>query len=162
MGRPAGFPWRNHDVDSNNQVEPPDFPVIFSWDVGDQMPLKKKSPKIKRGLVGLFMDVSENSGTRKSSSLVGFSIINHPFWGTPIFGNTHITYRWWFHVVFVLWKWCKLTSYFWNGLKPPTRWRSIPFGPFPIFLDLVNVYAFYHKEKHLGEDFLDLFPSIFN
>ena len=22
--------------------------------------------------------------------MVGFSIINHPFWGTPIFGNTHI------------------------------------------------------------------------
>ena len=27
------------------------------------------------------LDVSENSG---------FSIINHPFWGTPIFGNTHV------------------------------------------------------------------------
>ena len=28
----------------------------------------------------------------KSSILLGFSIINHPFWGTPIFGNTHV--RW--------------------------------------------------------------------
>ena len=28
-------------------------------------------------------------GTPKSSILIGFSIINHPFWGTPIFGNTH-------------------------------------------------------------------------
>ena len=36
------------------------------------------------------MDVSENSGTPKSSILIGFSTINHPFWGTPIFGNTHI------------------------------------------------------------------------
>ena len=36
------------------------------------------------------MDVSKNSGTPKSSILIGFSIINHPFWGTPIFGNTHI------------------------------------------------------------------------
>ena len=36
------------------------------------------------------MDVSENSGTPKSSILIGFSIINHPFWGTPIFGNTHM------------------------------------------------------------------------
>ena len=35
------------------------------------------------------MGVSENSGTPKSSTLIGFSIINHPFWGTPIFGNTH-------------------------------------------------------------------------
>ena len=26
----------------------------------------------------------------KSSILIGFSIINHLFWGTPIFGNTHI------------------------------------------------------------------------
>ena len=30
------------------------------------------------------MGVSENSGTPKSSMLIGFSIINHPFWGTPI------------------------------------------------------------------------------
>ena len=37
-----------------------------------------------------YMDVSENNGTPKSSILIGFSIINHPFWGTPIFGNTHI------------------------------------------------------------------------
>ena len=35
------------------------------------------------------MDVSENRGTPKSSILIGFSITNHPFWGTPIFGNTH-------------------------------------------------------------------------
>ena len=33
---------------------------------------------------------SENSGTPKSPISIGFSIINHPFWGTPIFGNTHI------------------------------------------------------------------------
>ena len=26
----------------------------------------------------------------KSSILIGFSIINHPFWGTPIFGNIQI------------------------------------------------------------------------
>ena len=36
------------------------------------------------------MGVSKNSGTPKSSILIGFSIINHPFWGTPIFGKTHI------------------------------------------------------------------------
>ena len=28
----------------------------------------------------------------KSSILIGFSIINHPFWGIPIFGNTHIKF----------------------------------------------------------------------
>ena len=37
-----------------------------------------------------YMGVSENSGTPKSSILIGFSIINHTFWDTPIFGNTHI------------------------------------------------------------------------
>ena len=37
----------------------------------------------------LYMDVSKNSGTPKTSILIGFSIINHPFWGTHIFGNTH-------------------------------------------------------------------------
>ena len=37
-----------------------------------------------------YMNVSENSGTPKSSILIGFSIINHAFWGTPIFGNIHI------------------------------------------------------------------------
>ena len=37
-----------------------------------------------------YMAVSENRGTPKSSILIGFSIINHPFWGTHIFGNTHI------------------------------------------------------------------------
>ena len=36
------------------------------------------------------MGVSKNHGTPKSSILIGFSIINHPFWGIPIFGNTHI------------------------------------------------------------------------
>ena len=37
-----------------------------------------------------YMGVSENSGTPKSSILIRFSIINHPFWGSSIFGNTHI------------------------------------------------------------------------
>ena len=35
------------------------------------------------------MDVSENSGTPKSSILIGFSII---FTSTTIFGNTHIDF----------------------------------------------------------------------
>ena len=36
------------------------------------------------------VDVSENSGTQKSSILIGFAIINHPFLGTPSFGNAHV------------------------------------------------------------------------
>ena len=31
------------------------------------------------------MGVSENSGTPKSSILIGFSIISHPFWGIPVY-----------------------------------------------------------------------------
>ena len=38
----------------------------------------------------IYIGVSKNRGTPKSSILIGFSIINHPFWGTPIFGNTHM------------------------------------------------------------------------
>ena len=40
----------------------------------------------------VYMDVSKKNGTPKSSILIGFSIINHPFSGgfPPIFGNTHI------------------------------------------------------------------------
>ena len=37
----------------------------------------------------IYKAVSENRGTPKSSILIGFSIINHPFWGPTIFGNTH-------------------------------------------------------------------------
>ena len=32
-----------------------------------------------------YMGVSKNRGTPKSSILIGFSIINHPFWGYPYF-----------------------------------------------------------------------------
>ena len=37
---------------------------------------------------GICIHVSKNSGTPKSSILIGFAIINHPFWGTTIFGST--------------------------------------------------------------------------
>ena len=41
-------------------------------------------------LFHLFLGVSKNSGKPPQfiHLLIGFSIINHPFWGTPIFGNT--------------------------------------------------------------------------
>ena len=38
----------------------------------------------------LQMGVFKNNGTPESSILIGFSIINHPFWGTRIFGNIQI------------------------------------------------------------------------
>ena len=55
-----------------------------------------------------YMDVSLNGGTPKSS-------INHPFWGTPIFGNTHIPSL-------------KLTVRTWKWMVGR---RSSPFGPPP-------------------------------
>ena len=39
---------------------------------------------------GVDMGVSENRGTPKSSILIRFSIINHPFGGTTILGNTYM------------------------------------------------------------------------
>ena len=43
--------------------------------------------------------LSKNNGkTPKSSILIGFSIINHPFWGTPIFGNTQKLQMWVFRM----------------------------------------------------------------
>ena len=42
-------------------------------------------------------------GTPKSSILIGFSIINHPFWGTPIFGNTHIVISTEYPYMEILW-----------------------------------------------------------
>ena len=42
--------------------------------------------------------------TPKSSILIGFSIINHPFWGTSIFGNTHICIC---HVIFAFLRYCR-------------------------------------------------------
>ena len=60
------------------------------------IPIKNKEPQNCRyqnpqcTIVGN-MGVSKNRGTPKSSILIGFSIINHPFWGTLIFGNTHIS-----------------------------------------------------------------------
>ena len=40
-----------------------------------------------------YMGVSENRGTPESSILIGFSIINHPFWGTPWVGK-HPDFEW--------------------------------------------------------------------
>ena len=54
--------------------------------------LGKRIPNLDQSLFrrGWYVGVSKNSVTPKSSILIGFSIINHPFWDTPIFGNTHV------------------------------------------------------------------------
>ena len=48
----------------------------------------KKYPKIFFQL-----GVSLNGGTPESSIFIGCSIINHPFWGTSIFGNTQMVVK---------------------------------------------------------------------
>ena len=61
------------------------FPSCFtvSQRVSLTMPVETHTsiagPKIRLGRV-----------PPKSLILIGFSIMSHPFWGTPIFGNTHI------------------------------------------------------------------------
>ena len=47
-----------------------------------------------------YMGVSKNRGTPKSSILIGFSIVNHPFWGTLTFGNTHMAFLFFFNLPF--------------------------------------------------------------
>ena len=46
--------------------------------------------KPRTGVSFGYMGVSKNNGTPKSSILIGFCIINHPFWGTPLFLETPI------------------------------------------------------------------------
>ena len=53
-----------------------------------KLPLKMSDLSFSSTL-HLNMGVSKNNGIPKSSILIECSIINHPFWDTPIFGNTH-------------------------------------------------------------------------
>ena len=71
--------------------------VVLIWKKTETSPVSSCSQSwkhlwllLKKPLSPNYMDVSENSGTPKSSILIGFSIINHPFWGTTIFGNTYM------------------------------------------------------------------------
>ena len=64
-------------------------------------------------------------GTSKSSILIGFSFIYHPFWGTPIFGNPA-------YVLFIspfLWAlvgqvWDVLICHFWKSLVQHQKRRA--------------------------------------
>ena len=55
---------------------------------GDSIALPETNMTEKKKEIHL--GVSKNNGTPKSSILIGFSIINHPFWDTPILGNHHL------------------------------------------------------------------------
>ena len=106
-----------------------------------------------RQLIYWYMGVSENSGfTPKSSVLIGFSIINHPFWGTPtFFGNTHMVKRWkndlmlhWFRVFGGWWtiidaKFSQRCCFTWN--MPFWRVRSM-------LKILEGTFLWRRKQKH--------------
>ena len=64
--------------------------VISFW---GKRPIFRRFLLLDSGRVHIFQTkkhvvVSENSGTPKSSILIGFSIINHPFWEYPYFLET--------------------------------------------------------------------------
>ena len=59
---------------------------------GDHQPHQSETNTIQPDQHNTPLGVSKNNGTPKSSILIGFSIINHPFWGTPIFGNIHLKF----------------------------------------------------------------------
>ena len=47
------------------------------------------------GIMGIIhLGIAINGGTPKSSILIGLSFMNHPFWGTAIYGNTHLQTFW--------------------------------------------------------------------
>ena len=75
--------------------------VVFASHGSDVPPRRNHYPDKKACLITLVLKekgqlqdvnvgVSKNRGTPKSSILIGFSIINHPFRATPIFGKTHV------------------------------------------------------------------------
>ena len=101
--RPPAVPWFENSVRTENskQLEVRSWWKIFCWN--GTLPETKMSPKVVGKMSFLFhrwdMGVSKNRGTPKSSISIGFSIINHPFWGTPIFGNTHMFVDFFFGVL---------------------------------------------------------------
>ena len=80
----------------NNQHQPTTTHPFPPWFLQRKRPTKS-STKVGKNSSDFtnsenYVGVSNNRCTPKSSILIGFSIIDHPFWGTPIFGNTHVEY----------------------------------------------------------------------
>ena len=92
--------------------------------------------------------LGEEKSLPKSSNLIGFSIINHPFWGTPIFGNTHVK-------LFTV----QLSSRWRQSME--VWWRSYSWGEF--FRWLFNVDSTISKSplrhQHLREYVWIFFPT---
>ena len=78
-------PLKNlHDHQKTNHEVKMYPPIFLNWWFSSQVIL------VNSGGGYQHLGVSKNSDTPKSSILIGFSIINHPFWGTTIFGNTYL------------------------------------------------------------------------
>ena len=95
-----GLDMLRHDLELLGMFHPPKFrpkktPIktgsMASWYFFPITNDARKQWNVSTRLwVHIYMGASLNGGTLKSSILIGFSIINHPFWGSAIFGNTHI------------------------------------------------------------------------
>ena len=66
--------------------------IFFNW-VGEKPPIRY-IPNTRGASWGIIITLiwmfPKIVVPPKWSILIGFSIVNHPFWGTPIFGNTHM------------------------------------------------------------------------
>ena len=83
-------PYQLHNQSTNRQINSTKKIYFFNVLISQIIWLRSVTQKNKWILLPVdHRDVSENSGTPKSSILIGFSIINHAFRGTSIFGNTH-------------------------------------------------------------------------
>ena len=95
---------------------------------------------LELSLIHFMFGCFQKNCTPKSSILIGFSIINHPFWGTVIFGNTLCfnipsiiaifdpagSGRWQFSHVKSWWCFMKFSVFMQNDSKVPKvlTWRS--------------------------------------
>ena len=76
------------------------------------------------------MGVSKNSGTPKSSILIGLSIVNHPFWGTvPLFLETSKSNQYKHHLPQPVWQ---LPMIDFVKMAKPQRHQEPSLGNLPV------------------------------
>ena len=73
-----GDPWTSHDVDQT------------AAEANTEIASRGVRRLSSLYFFEIHMEASANGGTPKSSTLIGVSITNHPFGGTPNSGNPHI------------------------------------------------------------------------
>ena len=100
--------------------------------------LKFQVPKIKPNIIGIW-GFPVHGGTPKSSIFIDFSIINNPFWGTPISGNHHIEMVQQHFPNCITWMVLDLIPsgrQTWLAGKFPTGWW---FGTFGLFFHILGI-----------------------